>query len=107
MAKRKKRKISLGCLFWIVFILLIAVLFFLYKDTISFVLDKTNARSIFLKDKTETPQDSSQPLPKIQSKDESGDNPPVKGDGSKEPEQESNSEPVNPQRNTDPQGVVS
>lgn len=107
MAKRKKRKISLGCLFWIVFILLIAVLFFLNKDTISFVLDKTNARSIFLKDKTETPQVSSQTLPKIQSKDESGDNPPVKGDGSKEPEQETNSEPVNPQRNTDTQGVVS
>ena len=107
MAKRKKRKISLGCLFWIVFILLIAVLFFLNKDTISFVLDKTNARSIFLKDKTETPQDSSQPLPKIQSKDESGDNPPVKGDGSKEPEQETNSEPVKPQRNTDTQGVAS
>ena len=85
MAKRKRRKISLGCLFWIVFILLIAVLFFLNKDTISFVLEKTNAKSIFLKDKTEKTQDASQAIPGLQSKEEGGDNAPVKGDGSKEP----------------------
>ena len=103
MAKRKKRKVSLGCLFWIVFILLIAVLFFLNKDTISFVLDKTNARSIFLKDKVETPQESSQALPELQSKEESDDNIPVKGDGSKEPEQEAKNEAPSQQQSGDKQ----
>ena len=98
MAKRAKRKISLGCLFWLVFILLIAVLFFLNKDTISFVLDKTNARSIFSKDKVEASQESSQVLPEIQSKDDSVDSSSIKGDGSKEPEQESNSEPAKSQQ---------
>ena len=88
MAKRKKRKISLGCLFWIIFILLIAVLFFLNKDTISFVLEKTNAKSIFLKNKTEKAQETSQALPEIQSKEDSADGAPVTGDGSKEPEQD-------------------
>lgn len=107
MAKRTKRKISLGCLFWIVFILLIAVLFFLNKDTISFVLDKTNARSIFLKDKVETPQESSQALPEIQSKEESGDSTPIKGDGSKEPEQETNSEPAKLQQSSGKQSAES
>ena len=101
MAKRKKRKISLGCLFWVVFILLIAVLFFLNKDTISFVLDKTNARSIFLKDNVATPQESSQALPQIQSKEDSGENITVKGDGSKEPEQETNNDPAKLSQGTD------
>ena len=107
MAKRTKRKISLGCLFWIAFILLIAALFFLNKDTISFVLDKTNARSIFLKDKTETAQTSAPALPEIQSKEESGDNAPVTGDGSKEPEQETESDSVLPQQTTNTPPAVS
>ena len=85
MAKRTKRKISLGCLFWIVFILLIAVLFFLNKDTISFVLEKTNARSIFSNNKVEKTQESTQALPEIQSKEDSAGGAPVTGDGSKEP----------------------
>ena len=103
MAKRKRRKISLGCLFWIVFILLIAVLFFLNKDTISFVLEKTNAKSIFLKDKTEKTQDASQAIPGLQSKEEGGDNAPVKGDGSKEPEQEAKNEAPSQQQSDDKQ----
>ena len=107
MAKRTKRKISLGCLFWIAFIVLIAVLFFLNKDTISFVLDKTNARSIFLKDKTETAQTSAPALPEIQSKEESGDNDPRTGDGSKEPEQETENEVVLPQQTTNTPPAVS
>jgi len=105
MAKRTKRKISLGCLFWIVFILLIAVLFFLNKDTISFVLDKTNARSIFSKEKAEDPQESLQELPIIQSKDDSVDNAPVKGDGSKEPEQEAKNEPAKRQQDVEQQSA--
>ncbi|QSH93196.1 hypothetical protein C5N99_11475 [Treponema medium] len=107
MAKRTKRKISLGCLFWILFILLIAVLFFLNKDTISFVLDKTNARSVFLKDKNETPQESSQTFPEIQSREDSGDSTSVKGDGSKDPEQETNSEPAKPQQSSAKQSAES
>lgn len=103
MAKRTKRKISLGCFFWIIFILLIAVLFFLNKDTISFVLDKTNARSILSKEKVEAPQESSQVLPEIQSKDNSADSVPVKGDGSKEPEQEINIESAKPHQGSSKQ----
>lgn len=53
MAMRIKSKIPFGCLFWLLFILLIAVLFYLNRETISFVLDKTNARSIFFKNKEE------------------------------------------------------
>lgn len=98
MAKRTKRKISLGCLFWVVFIVLIAVLFFLNKDTISFVLDKTNARNILSKDKIEKSQTSSQALPEIQSKEDSVDITPVRGDGSKEPEQDAKTETLSSQR---------
>ena len=104
MAKRAKRKISLGCLFWIVFIVLIAVLFFLNKDTISFVLDKTNAKSIFLKEKVEKSPEDSQTLPEIQSQE---DHVSVKGDGSKEPEQETNIEPAKPQQSSGKQSAES
>ena len=105
MAKRKKRKISFGCLFWIVFILLIAVLFFLNKDTISFVLEKTNAKSIFLKDKTEQLQEAPQALPEIQSKEDSVDGVSVTGDGSKEPEPNVKTEPAKPQQSAEQQSV--
>ena len=105
MAKRTKRKISLGCLFWIVFILLIAVLFFLNKDTISFVLEKTNARSIFSNNKVEKTQESTQALPEIQSKEDSADGAPVTGDGSKEPEQDAKTEPAKLQQNAKQQSA--
>ena len=101
MAKRTKRKISLGCLFWVVFIVLIAVLFFLNKDTISFVLDKTNARNILSKDKIEKSQTSSQALPEIQSKEDSVDITAVRGDGRKEPEQDAKTERLSLQQGAD------
>ena len=85
MAKRAKRKISFGCLFWLAFILLISALFFLNKDTISFVLDKTNAKSIFFKDTPENIDKPSESLPDIQSQEDAAS---VKGDGSEEPERE-------------------
>lgn len=44
--KKKKKKPSLGCLFWIAIILLIIVLFFLKRDTIATVLEKTGAIDI-------------------------------------------------------------
>ncbi len=45
--KRKKKPASLGCVFWIAFILLIIVLFFFNKKNIGNVLEKTGARDIF------------------------------------------------------------
>lgn len=44
-----KKNRSLGCFFWIAFILLVALLFFINKNNISRVLEKTNAASIFQK----------------------------------------------------------
>ena len=41
--KRKKKPASLGCVFWIAFILLIIVLFFFNKKNIGNVLEKTGA----------------------------------------------------------------
>lgn len=82
MAKRTKKKISFGCLFWTLFILLIAALFFLNKDTISFVLNKTNAKAVFLKNKKDNTEGASKNIPEIQLKNE--DDTHVSGDGSKE-----------------------
>ncbi len=41
MANRKKKPASLGCLFWIAFILLVLVLFFFNRKNIGSVLEKT------------------------------------------------------------------
>lgn len=53
MAKKKKSKASLGCFFWIAFILLIGLLFLVNKGNISSALEKTNAKKVFsgIKDK--------------------------------------------------------
>ena len=69
MAKRTKGKISLGCLFWVLFILLMAALFIFNKDTIIHVLEKTNAKSILTGKKAETGQ-TADSLPEIQLKDD-------------------------------------
>lgn len=42
-----KKNASLGCFFWLAFILLVALLFFINKDNIGRVLEKTDALSIF------------------------------------------------------------
>ena len=44
-----KKNTSLGCFFWLAFILLVALLFFINKDNIARVFEKTNAISIFQK----------------------------------------------------------
>ncbi|UTC61821.1 GerMN domain-containing protein [Treponema sp. OMZ 787] len=44
-----KKNTSLGCFFWLAFILLIALLFFINKDNIARVFENTNAMSIFQK----------------------------------------------------------
>ena len=54
MGKRANGKISLGCLFWGLFILLMVALFIFNKDTIIHVLEKTNAKNILSGKNTET-----------------------------------------------------
>ncbi len=49
MSKRKKKRgLSFGCLFWVLFFILIASIFLLNKETIAFVFEKTQAKSILL-----------------------------------------------------------
>ncbi|MEL3906541.1 MAG: GerMN domain-containing protein [Treponema sp.] len=66
MAKRTKKRLPIGCFFWLIFILLIGTLFFLNKDTIVSVLEKTQAKNILLNRKPKTPEK----LPGIQIKEE-------------------------------------
>lgn len=89
--KKNKKKASLGCLFWIAFILLIIVLFFFNKSNISDVLEKTGAKDILSGNKkgTELNGNSAEPVvPQINTKEDlvivqpaSG----TSGDGSSEP----------------------
>lgn len=56
MATKKKKSASLGCLFWIAFILLVLILFFFNKNTIQTNLMKTGAGELLFggqKNKTE------------------------------------------------------
>jgi len=92
MADRKKKKpASLGCLFWIAFILLVIVLFFFNKKNIAGVLEKTGAADLFAKPKTTTEKTAAdtEPLPIVPQIQPSGDPAvtaaPVQGDGSVEP----------------------
>ena len=74
MAEKKKRKsASLGCLFWIAFILLVIVLFFLKKDNITTVLEKTGAANLFSgkKNQTELNGNSTEPVvPQVNKNDD-------------------------------------
>lgn len=65
MAKRTKKRLPIGCFFWIIFILLIGALFFLNKDTIASVLEKTQAKTILFNSKPKAPEK----LPEIQLKE--------------------------------------
>lgn len=84
MAKRTKKRFPIGCLFWTIFILLIVILFYLNKDTIFFVLEKTQAKKILFNDKTQSEQQAVQKVPEIQIKENEQ---PSMGDGSTETEQ--------------------
>ena len=66
MAKRTKGKLSFGCLFWVLFVLLMAALFILNKDTIIHVFEKTNAKRIFTGKKADV--ESTADIPEIQLK---------------------------------------
>ncbi len=72
MAKQRKGKLSLGCLFWVLFILLMTALFILNKNTIIHVFEKTNAKRIFTGKQANgrnTPS-STDSIPEIQLKDD-------------------------------------
>ncbi|WP_255810305.1 hypothetical protein [Treponema denticola] len=75
-----KKSASLGCFFWLAFILLVALLFFINKDNIGRVLEKTNALSLFKKkeavEKENDEVDISEiqkEIQKIREEDENGD----------------------------------
>jgi len=71
--KKKKKPASLGCLFWIAFILLIIVLFFFNKKNISGILDKTGASDLLSGKKhnvTLTGSDTTPVTPMINTQDE-------------------------------------
>lgn len=70
--KKKKKPASLGCIFWIAFILLIIVLFFFNRKNIDGVLEKTGAVALFsgLKTKVELTAANNDPaMPKIKTKE--------------------------------------
>lgn len=94
MADNKKKKpASLGCLFWIAFILLIIALFFFNRKNISEVLDKTGATHLFSGIKNTVQINGLAPgvtVPEIKIKEEPVTTPPAIGDGSIE----NKSEPI-------------
>jgi spore germination protein GerM len=87
--KKKKKTASLGCLFWIAFILLIIVLFFFNKKNIADLLDKTGA-SAFFSGKGVTAEQTADGKTTIVAPINTTDTPDLvaneTGDGSKEPE---------------------
>ncbi len=52
MARKNRKKASLGWFFWVAFILLVALLFFINKENIKTVMEKTNAKGVFQKKET-------------------------------------------------------
>jgi len=92
--KKNKKNTSLGCLFWIAFILLIIVIFFFNKTNISTALENTGAKDLLKKNEKNTEltgTDQTKVLPKINTKEETvietGDQSgKTNGDGSKETE---------------------
>ena len=66
--KRKHKSASLGCLFWIAFILLVLVLFFFNRKNISMVLEKTGAMHLITGKETpgeDAPLPAGQKIPPI------------------------------------------
>lgn len=66
--KRKHKSASLGCLFWIAFILLVLVLFFFNRKNISMVLEKTGAMHLITGKETpgeDAPLPAGQEIPPI------------------------------------------
>jgi len=97
--KKKKKPASLGCLFWIAFILLIIVLFFFNKNNITAVLEKTGAAELFSRIKTTTEKtavEAETVVPRINTADEPAvTTVTAAGDGSKEAEPAAAVQPKN------------
>ena len=51
----KKKKASLGCLFWIALILLVLVVFFFNRERITTVIEETGFKDYILKDQPQKP----------------------------------------------------
>ena len=93
--KKKKAPASLGCLFWIAFILLVLVLFFFKRDNINAVLTKTKAMEFFGNKKEVTAPDASSPvIPKITTAD--GDDPAASTTAGKDAKPESSAKDAEP-----------
>ncbi len=98
--KKNKKPASLGCLFWIAVILLIIVLFFLKKDVILGVLEKTGALELFSGNKKTlilTDADKKPVVPVINTVETPADATEAKnqnGDGSGEKAPEAESKPL-------------
>jgi len=90
--KKNKKNPSLGCLFWIAFILLIIVIFFFNKTNISTALENTGAKDLLKKNGKSTELTDTNPtqvVPKINTKEDTvidtGDqSTKTNGDGSNE-----------------------
>lgn len=63
--KKKKKSASLGCLFWIAFILLILVLFFFNRNNIRSVMEKTGAAELISGRSKQETRDTGPEGPKI------------------------------------------
>lgn len=88
--KRKHKSASLGCLFWIAFILLVLVLFFFNRKNISMVLEKTGAMHLITGKETpgeDAPLPAGQKIPPIAT---------AADDGSAELQADSTEEPIKP-----------
>ena len=88
--KRKHKSASLGCLFWIAFILLVLVLFFFNRKNISMVLEKTGAMHLITGKETpgeDAPLPAGQEIPPIAT---------AADDESAEPQADSTEEPIKP-----------
>lgn len=88
--KKKKNSASLGCLFWIAFILLVIVLFFFNRKTIADVLGKTKLLDGIAAPKTaeQTATPANPAAPGVKMRDDTlivPGNAPATGDGSLEP----------------------
>jgi germination protein M len=103
--KKNKSKASLGCLFWIAFILLIIVLFFFNKSNISKALESSGANGLLSGDKkgTELNGNSAEPVvPQINTKDDLVIVQVPPEAGKKEPETTATPQDAAPQPATEP-----
>lgn len=68
---KRKKKTQAGCLFWLIFLTVIAVVFFLKRETIASVLEKTRAKNILFKENSNIAEKTGKTdvLPELQVQD--------------------------------------